>query len=76
MYAIRSYYAFVYMHCHECHMVVGEEFPVVAMAEPPFVELGADQGPRVEELCESRSVAYRLHSDLEAHARVLEIRNG
>jgi len=32
--------AFVYMHCHECHMVVGEEFPVVAMAEPPFVELG------------------------------------
>jgi len=32
--------AFVYMHCHECHTVVGEEFPAVAMADPPFVELG------------------------------------
>ena len=32
--------AFVYMHCHECHSVVNEEFPVVAMADPPFVELG------------------------------------
>ena len=32
--------AFVYMHCHECHTVVNEEFPAVAMADPPFVELG------------------------------------
>ena len=32
--------AFVYMHCHECHTVVGEEFPAVAMADPPYVELG------------------------------------
>ncbi|MDH4071564.1 MAG: c-type cytochrome [Gammaproteobacteria bacterium] len=32
--------AFVYMHCHECHTVVGEEFPVVSGASPPFVELG------------------------------------
>ena len=32
--------AFVYMHCHECHSVVNEEFPVVAMADPPFVQLG------------------------------------
>lgn len=32
--------AFVYMHCHECHTVVGEQFPPVAMADPPFVELG------------------------------------
>jgi len=32
--------AFVYMHCHECHSVVNEEFPVVAMADPPIVELG------------------------------------
>lgn len=32
--------AFVYMHCHECHSVVNEEFPVVAMADPPFIELG------------------------------------
>ena len=32
--------AFVYMHCHECHTVAGEEFPAVAMADPPFVKLG------------------------------------
>ncbi len=32
--------AFVYMCCHECHTVAGEEFPTVAMADPPFVELG------------------------------------
>ena len=32
--------AFVYLHCHECHTVVGEEFPAVAMADPPFVQLG------------------------------------
>ena len=32
--------AFVYMHCHECHTVVDEQFPAVAMADPPFVELG------------------------------------
>lgn len=32
--------AFVYMHCHECHSVTGEEFPVIAGAQPPIVELG------------------------------------
>jgi mono/diheme cytochrome c family protein len=32
--------AFVYMHCHECHTVVGEEFPAVPLADPPYVELG------------------------------------
>ena len=32
--------AFVYMHCHECHSVTGEEFPDLARSEPPFVELG------------------------------------
>jgi mono/diheme cytochrome c family protein len=32
--------AFVYMHCHECHTVAGEEFPAIPMADPPFVELG------------------------------------
>jgi sulfur-oxidizing protein SoxX len=32
--------AFVYMHCHECHSVTGEEFPALARSEPPFVELG------------------------------------
>ena len=34
--------AFVYMHCHECHSVVGEQFPPVPNADPPFVELGGD----------------------------------
>ncbi len=38
--AMRGREAFVYMHCHECHTVVDEEFPTVAMADPPFVELG------------------------------------
>ena len=32
--------AFVYMHCHECHTIVGEELPSLALSEPPFVELG------------------------------------
>ena len=32
--------AFVYMHCHECHTVVDEEFPAIPGADPPFVELG------------------------------------
>ena len=32
--------AFVYMHCHECHTVAGEELPALTMAEPPYVELG------------------------------------
>jgi mono/diheme cytochrome c family protein len=32
--------AFVYMHCHECHTVVGEELPALVGSDPPFVELG------------------------------------
>lgn len=32
--------AFVYMHCHECHTIAGEELPALALAEPPYVELG------------------------------------
>ena len=31
---------FLYMHCHECHTIAGEELPRVALADPPFVELG------------------------------------
>ena len=38
--ALNGKEAFVYMHCHECHTVVGEEFPVVTLADPPFVQLG------------------------------------
>ena len=32
--------AFVYMQCNQCHSIVGEELPVIPMADPPFVELG------------------------------------
>ena len=32
--------AFVYLHCHECHTVAGEQFPIVQDADPPFVALG------------------------------------
>ena len=32
--------AFVYMHCHEGHTIAGETLPTVALADPPFVELG------------------------------------
>jgi sulfur-oxidizing protein SoxX len=32
--------AFVYMHCNQCHTIVGEELPAIPMADPPFVELG------------------------------------
>jgi mono/diheme cytochrome c family protein len=38
--ALNGKEAFVYMHCHECHTVVGEEFPAVPLADPPYVELG------------------------------------
>lgn len=32
--------AFVYLHCHECHSVAGEELPLLEAAAPPFVALG------------------------------------
>ena len=32
--------AFVYMHCHQCHTVAGEELPEIPGQEPPYVELG------------------------------------
>ena len=32
--------ALVYMHCHECHSISGEELPTLARTDPPFVELG------------------------------------
>ena len=28
------------MHCHECHTIANEELPALALADPPFVELG------------------------------------
>lgn len=32
--------AFVYMQCHQCHTVEGEEFPVIPGQEAPYVKLG------------------------------------
>jgi sulfur-oxidizing protein SoxX len=31
---------FVYMQCHQCHTVAGDEFPDLPGLEPPYVELG------------------------------------
>lgn len=33
---------FVYMQCHQCHTMAGEEFPPIPLTEPPYVELGGD----------------------------------
>ncbi len=38
--AINGKMAFIYMHCHECHTIANEELPALALADPPFVELG------------------------------------
>lgn len=38
--ALNGKEAFVYMHCHECHTISGEELPTLAMADPPYVALG------------------------------------
>jgi len=34
--------AFVYLQCHQCHMISGEQFPAIPLADPPYVELGGD----------------------------------
>ena len=32
--------AFLYMQCNQCHTIVGEDLPVIPLADPPYVELG------------------------------------
>jgi mono/diheme cytochrome c family protein len=32
--------AFLYMQCHQCHSLKGEELPVIPDQPPPYVELG------------------------------------
>ena len=32
--------AFLYMQCHQCHFIEGEQFPVLPGMDPPYVELG------------------------------------
>jgi sulfur-oxidizing protein SoxX len=31
---------FLYMQCHQCHTISGEEFPVIPLSDPPYVALG------------------------------------
>lgn len=32
--------AFLYMQCHQCHSISGEQLPAIPGQEPPYVELG------------------------------------
>ena len=34
---------FIYMQCHQCHFIEGEQFPVLPGLDPPYVELGDHQ---------------------------------
>jgi len=31
---------FLYMQCHQCHSISGEQLPIIPGQEPPYVELG------------------------------------
>lgn len=33
---------FIYLQCHQCHTVAGEEFPPIPLTDPPYVELGGE----------------------------------
>jgi len=32
--------AFLYMQCHQCHTIVGEELPALAGTDPSYIQLG------------------------------------
>jgi len=32
--------AFLYMQCHQCHSIEGEQLPTIPGQQPPYVELG------------------------------------
>ena len=32
--------AFLYMQCHQCHTIAGEQLPPIPGMDPPYVELG------------------------------------
>ncbi len=38
--AMNGRVTFIYMQCHQCHTITGEEFPVLPLADPPYVALG------------------------------------
>ena len=33
---------FLYMQCHQCHSIKGEQLPVIPGQEPPYVKLGGE----------------------------------
>ncbi len=34
--------AFLYMQCHQCHSIKGEQLAIIPGQEPPYVELGGE----------------------------------
>ena len=34
--------AFLYMQCHQCHSIKGEQLAVIPGQEPPYIELGGE----------------------------------
>jgi mono/diheme cytochrome c family protein len=38
--AVAGREAFLYMQCHQCHSIEGEELPVIPGQPPPYIELG------------------------------------
>jgi hypothetical protein len=34
--------AFLYMQCHQCHSIKGEQLPAIPGQEPPYIELGGE----------------------------------
>ena len=34
--------AFLYMQCHQCHTIAGEQLPELPGMDPPYVELGGE----------------------------------
>ena len=44
--------AFLYMQCHQCHTIKGEQLPVITDQDPPYVELAVrtDLGHRAAQL--------------------------
>lgn len=40
--AVAGREAFLYMQCHQCHMLKGEQLPAIPGQDPPYVTLGGD----------------------------------
>ena len=42
--AVEGRKTFIYMQCHECHTVAGDELPQISGAREPYVQLGGKVG--------------------------------